>query len=213
MVCYQAASPVYDSFPGIGAELSVKVARGMDDILDAVAVRSAVFIGEQSCPVREELDWNDVSSTHLIAYAGDEPVGATRTRFFANFAQWGRLAVLQNWRGKGVSSLLAKAAIEVIRDKGYRTVYGQAEGHLLEFYEKLGFRRRKRDVELIFSGYDFIEIELDLNLTEFSISMESDPYTIIRPEGRWHLPGVLEKSAERGVDPQRSQSVPPLKAS
>ncbi|MEO1338751.1 MAG: GNAT family N-acetyltransferase [Myxococcota bacterium] len=184
----------------------------MDDILDAIAVRSAVFIGEQNCPVREELDGNDVSSTHLVAYSGVEPVGSTRTRFFADFAQWGRLAVLPSWRGKGVSGVLARAAIELIRAKGYRRIYGQAESHLLPFYEKLGFRTNDRTAGIVFSGYDFIEIVMDINPTSTSLSLEADPYTIIRPEGKWHEPGVLEKSAVRGVDPDRSKSSAATKA-
>jgi hypothetical protein len=37
-----------------------------------------------------------------------------------------------------------------------------------------------------------------------AITMGSDPYHIIRPEGRWHKPGILETSTSR---PATSPSV------
>lgn len=201
--------PSYDTFGDDGRSVTVKVADGFDDVLDAVAVRSAVFVGEQNCPVREELDGNDFSSTHLIAYVGGAPVGATRVRCFADFAQWGRLAVLPSWRGFKVSTVLAKAAIELIRDKGYRLIYGQAETSLLAFYRKLGFRPLNRGTDIIFSDYHFTEIVMDLNPSGAAVTMESDPYVIIRTEGRWRQEGVLEQSASRGA----SQSDASIKTS
>jgi hypothetical protein len=32
-----------------------------------------------------------------------------------------------------------------------------------------------------------------------AIGIGTDPYVIIRPEGRWHVPGVLERSTARPV--------------
>ena len=32
-----------------------------------------------------------------------------------------------------------------------------------------------------------------------SITLNDDPYVLIRPEGRWDTPGILERSASRGV--------------
>jgi len=29
--------------------------------------------------------------------------------------------------------------------------------------------------------------------------MSADPYVIIRPEGRWHVPGILERSVTRAA--------------
>ena len=38
-----------------------------------------------------------------------------------------------------------------------------------------------------------VEIDKDPN----AITIGCDPYVIIRPEGRWHVPGILERSATR----------------
>ena len=32
-----------------------------------------------------------------------------------------------------------------------------------------------------------------------AIAIGQDPYVVIRPEGRWHVPGVLEASSKRPV--------------
>jgi hypothetical protein len=37
------------------------------------------------------------------------------------------------------------------------------------------------------------DVEKDPN----SIAIGADPYVLIRPEGRWHVPGILERSAGR----------------
>ena len=67
--------------------LSVKIARSFEDLARAVAIRGAVYIGEQECPYDEEFDGNDFSATHLIGYVGDEPAGCMRIRYFADFAK------------------------------------------------------------------------------------------------------------------------------
>jgi hypothetical protein len=38
-----------------------------------------------------------------------------------------------------------------------------------------------------------------------AVKLGTDPYVIIRPEGRWHVPGILEQSAVREVSTLSSQ--------
>ena len=38
-------------------------------------------------------------------------------------------------------------------------------------------------------------------------SMETDPYVVIRPEGNWQEPGILERSAARGVSRPSAEGV------
>jgi len=47
----------------------------------------------------------------------------------------------------------------------------------------------------VFSGYDYVEVVAEIERDAKAVSIGDDPYMIIRPEGRWHLPGVLELSA------------------
>jgi len=48
-----------------------------------------------------------------------------------------------------------------------------------------------------------LEFEPDQN----AITLDSDPYVIIRPEGEWDTPGILEASASRpSTSPLRAMS-------
>jgi len=69
----------------------------MEDALQAFAVRAVCFIGDLEVPFSEEFDDHDYGATHVIAYLGDEPVGAVRLRWFKSFAMTERLAVLQRF--------------------------------------------------------------------------------------------------------------------
>lgn len=193
--------PLYDSYvPAASPEcLSVTVARTMDDIARVIAVRSAVYIAEQKCPYEEELDGNDFSATHLLGYVGDEPAGCLRLRFFADFAKLERVAVRKEFRSTFLASKLARAAIEFCRAKGYRRIYGHARKDLTRFWSHFGFRPLDPARPVIFSDFDYTEMVLDLPPNPKAISLRSDPYVILRPEGRWYRPGILEHSAARPV--------------
>jgi len=193
--------PPYDSYvaPAGARALSVTIARSFEDIARVIAVRSAVYIAEQRCPYEEEFDGNDFSATHLLGYVGDEPAGCLRIRFFAGFAKFERMAVRNEFRGTHLAVRLARAGIELCRAKGYRCIYGHIQKHLLGFWSRFGFRRPKNGRDLIFSDYEYTEIILDLAPHPKPISLASDPYVILRPEGQWHTPGILERSADRPV--------------
>jgi predicted GNAT family N-acyltransferase len=89
-----------------GQPVTIKLAMKMEDSLQAFAVRAACFIGEQDIPYSEEFDGHDFGATHIIAYLGEEPVGAVRLRWFQSFAMPERLAVMQRFRGNNIGELL-----------------------------------------------------------------------------------------------------------
>lgn len=192
------AVPSYDSHNSSKhKDMSVTVARSPEDLMRVMSVRSAVYIGEQSCPYAEEFDGNDLSATHLIGYCGDEPAGCIRIRYFADFAKIERLAVRREHRNSRLAFKLVTAAIELCRVKGYRRLYGHAQKRLVDFWSRFGFRIFPGAREFVFSDFDYIEMALEAEPHPAAISLGSDPYIIIRPEGRWHLPGILEQSASR----------------
>ena len=90
-----------------GEPVTTKLAMKMEDSLQAFAVRAACFIGELDVPFSEEFDGHDFGATHIIAYVGDEPVGAVRVRWFQSFAMPERLAVIQRFRGSTLQSAWA----------------------------------------------------------------------------------------------------------
>lgn len=197
----ECEGPVYDSHHARrkGRDLSVSVARTLDDIMRVATIRSAVYMAEQECPYHEEFDGNDFSATHLIGYVGNEPAACLRIRYFADFAKVERLAVRREFRKTRLAFQMARAAIELCRAKGYRRIYAHAQKRLLNFFDRLGFRPLEGGREFAFSDFDYVEIVLDTTPHPKAITIGVDPYIMIRPEGRWHVPGILERSAIRPV--------------
>ncbi|HMK79902.1 MAG TPA: GNAT family N-acetyltransferase [Xanthobacteraceae bacterium] len=199
----RADGPLYDRYRGRTGPrdetVSVTVARSLEDLMRATSIRSAVYVAEQRCPYEEEFDGNDFSASHLLGYVGDEPAGCLRIRYFADFAKVERLAVRREFRGRGVASEMVRAAIELGQAKGYRRIYAHSQKRYLTFWERFSFRTLEGGREFAFSDFDYVEIILDTTRHPQAIAIGVDPYIMIRPEGRWHVPGILERSAIRPV--------------
>jgi len=194
-------TPIYDSYsPDAGPkELGVTVARTFEDLMRVVSIRGAVYIGQQECPYGEEFDGNDLSATHLLGYVGREPVGCVRLRFFADFAKMERVAVRNEFRHSHIVMHLARAAFRLCQKKGYTRMYAHSQKRLLKFWSRFGFRILEGGKNFVFSDFDYVEIAADIPRDPDRIAIGADPYILIRPEGRWHVPGILEDSASRPV--------------
>ena len=199
--------PIYDSYPqsiapqgrSSRSSFGLKVVRSIEEMMHVVAVRSAVFISEQSCPYDEEFDGNDFCAMHIVGYRGREPAACIRVRFFADFAKIERLAVRHEYRNTRLSFQIVWAAIEIARKKGYRKIYGHAQERLVNFWSHFGAKPMGNRPRLVFSDFSYTEMLLNAEPDPDPIDLESDPYVIIRPEGAWHKPGLLEESSTRPI--------------
>jgi predicted GNAT family N-acyltransferase len=192
-------APLYDSYVAGAAAgtVGITVARTFDDLMRVAAVRNAVYVGEQECPYDEEYDGNDLSATHLLAYIGAEPAGCLRLRFFADFAKFERVAIRKEFRKSRAAIKLVQAGLKLCQKKGYRRVIGHAQTRLTTFWTRFGFQPMRDRKHFFFSDYDYIEMVAELEPDPEAITITADPYVAIRPEGRWHVPGILEQSAAR----------------
>jgi predicted GNAT family N-acyltransferase len=193
--------PLYDTYvPNAGKkDIGITVARSLDDMMKVNAIRNAVYIGEQECPYDEEYDGNDFAATHLLAYIGDEPVGCLRVRFFADFLKFERMAIRKEFRKSRAAIQLAHAGLKLGQKKGYRHAYAHSQARLVSFWSRFGFRPLEGSKPFVFSDYDYVEIVADIERDPDAVTLGADPYMIIRPEGRWHVPGILEQSASRAA--------------
>jgi predicted GNAT family N-acyltransferase len=192
-------APLYDSYiPNSGKRnIGITIARTLDDLMRVTAIRNAVYVGEQECPYDEEYDGNDLSATHLLAYMGDEPIGCLRVRFFADFVKFERMAIRKEYRKSRAAILLAQAGLRFARKKGYRRAYAHSQLRLVDFWSRFGFRPLEGAKTFVFSDFDYVEIVADLEPDPDAVVIGTSPYVLIRPEGRWHVRGVLETSAAR----------------
>jgi predicted GNAT family N-acyltransferase len=107
---------------------------GRDDLH---AIRRKVFIEEQQVP--EELEWDgeDEVSSHVLAVAeGGMPIGTAR---LLRDGHIGRMAVLKEWRSRGVGSALMRHLLGLARASGHEVVRLHAQIHAAGFYAKHGF--------------------------------------------------------------------------
>ena len=101
------------------------------------AVRIAVFIVEQNIP--EELEWDelDATSMHVIAEDGaGSPVGCGR---LLPDGYIGRMAVISDWRGRGVGAAMLERLIALARTRGNGRALLNAQSHAIPFYARFGF--------------------------------------------------------------------------
>lgn len=185
------------ALPPAQPALQVIVASQAEHLQMAAFLRGATFGAEQHCPYSEEFDGNDFCAMHLIGFVDGEPSATMRVRFFASFAKLERLAVLVRHRKTAIKNTIMEKALEICERKGYSTIYGQSQERLVGFYAKFGFRPLQKNRALVFSDHRYVEIIREQQPGADVISIDSDPYLIIRPEGSWHLPGILEASAAR----------------
>ena len=119
------------------ADFRVEPADYSVDFKDLRAVREPVFVVEQNVPL--ELEWDDLDPHchHVIARDNQhQPIGTGRLTPDHTI---GRMAVVREWRGKGVGDALLQALIEKARELGWTEVSLHSQVDAIGFYEKSGF--------------------------------------------------------------------------
>ena len=103
----------------------------------AAPLRFAIFVGEQNVPPGIELDALDETSLHAVAYdAEGKPIGTGR---LLPEGKIGRMAVVKEWRRRGVGADLLEALIGEARRRGFSEVRLSAQLQAAEFYRAHGF--------------------------------------------------------------------------
>jgi predicted GNAT family N-acyltransferase len=117
-------------------EIVVREARWPDEEAALAALRTTVFVQEQQVPREIEWDGRDSEAWHVLAVAGDDPVGCGR---LLPDGRIGRLAVLPTLRGSGIGARMLEALIAIARRQGFASLYLHAQIGALAFYERQGF--------------------------------------------------------------------------
>ena len=100
------------------------------------AIRKSVFIEEQQVPGELEWDGLDADCIQLLAALDSIPVATAR---LAPQGQIGRMAVLKDFRGRGIGARLLDTVIEQARREGHEQVFLHAQLNVIGFYERRGF--------------------------------------------------------------------------
>lgn len=110
-----------------------------EDIALVQSIRRVVFIEGQNVPEADEVDGRDGEALHLLLHLDGAPVGTARILIDGDSGKIGRVAVLEEHRGKGLGVALIEASLNVLRERGLSRARLGAQTHAIAFYEKLGF--------------------------------------------------------------------------
>jgi len=138
-------------------EYTLKLTRWDKDQKNLSEVRRIVFIEEQQVP--EELEWDDddKSSVHILVTDNDAPIATGRIKMDGHI---GRMAVLKDYRDKGVGSAVLKALIDFSKTLKMKSVYLHAQTSAILFYEKHGFKTSSE--EFMDAGIPHKTMKMDL---------------------------------------------------
>ncbi len=113
---------------------AIDYADGIDDLR---AVREPVFVQEQQVPIELEWDELDPLCVHVIARdAAGTPIGTGR---LTPEHKIGRMAVLPEWRGRGVGDALLLALIDEAAQRRWPELHLHSQASAVGFYVKHGF--------------------------------------------------------------------------
>ncbi|HTQ76434.1 MAG TPA: GNAT family N-acetyltransferase [Burkholderiales bacterium] len=104
---------------------------------EAGPIRFSIFVGEQDVSPGIELDDKDAECMHAIAY--DDDGKAVGTGRLLPDGHIGRLAVVKEWRRRGIGAQLMEALLAEARRRGHKEVVISAQLQAAEFYRGLGF--------------------------------------------------------------------------
>jgi predicted GNAT family N-acyltransferase len=131
--------------------LVLKIAESKEDLNKVFQIRDIVFCDEQKVPKDLEKDSCDAIAEHFLMLLKNKPIGCARIRFNGNEAKLERIAILKEYRGKGLGRPLMKCLIDYCKMKNAKQIYMHAQYHAKGFYEKTGF---------IAKGKPFIEADI-----------------------------------------------------
>lgn len=102
------------------------------------AVREPVFVREQQVPIELEWDELDPLSRHVLALDVDgRPIATGR---LTPEHKIGRMAVVADWRGRGVGAAVLQRLLAIAREQRLVAVELHAQESAIDFYARCGFQ-------------------------------------------------------------------------
>jgi len=125
---------------GNQSPLDIKRVSSQAELVQVFKIRIKVFVREQRVPADIELDHDDQRAIHFLAIKAGKAVGTARVVINRGGAKIGRMAVLKNYRLRGVGAELLKRAIATAKRRRAQRIYLHAQVAVIRFYARLGFR-------------------------------------------------------------------------
>jgi len=130
----------YKSFSKISAE----------HLYALLKLRQDVFIIEQDC-IYNDLDGLDQDSSHLLGFVDEELAMYARivpAGIKFDEVSIGRIVVNPKHRNLGLGKALVKKSLHLLKKSGERNVRIEAQAHLENFYQSMGFTKTSSEYEV-----------------------------------------------------------------
>ena len=113
------------------------------NLYDILKLRQDIFIIEQNC-IYDDMDGLDGESRHILLLdAGNILAGYLRIvppQIKFDEYSLGRIAIKSDNRGIGLGKMIVEKGIDTVQASGARDIRIEAQAHLVNFYENIGFR-------------------------------------------------------------------------
>lgn len=137
--------------------MKVLIGKSPEFAKKAQAIRYQVFTVEQNIPKELDLDGLDAVSVHALVLEAEQPIATARLLKNADGSSvMARVAVLKEFRGGGVASILVNALIDHAKQQGLNSIEIHAHNYLQNYYEKFDFEFIQ-EVEVV-GGHQLIEM-------------------------------------------------------
>jgi hypothetical protein len=188
----------HDTAPPLGNNMiRAEIVKTEEQLRHAYAIRAICFMEENGVLATQAFDGNDLQATHIIVYAGDEPIGSQRIRWFKDFAKIERSAFRKAWRHPRNLKMVADFVFAHIARKGYNHVITHAQPVYARLWRSvLGFKIVEGRAPTYFAGHDepYIELIKVLDVPENAITPDTDPTVMFRVEGEWDTVSRFESN-------------------
>jgi hypothetical protein len=169
-----------------------EVVTTQEQLLHAFLIRSICFMEGEGLKTKQAIDGNDFQATHFVFYDLEEPIGATRIRWFQDFAKIERTAFRPAYRSPKVLKRLSVDVFAHVARKGYDKLITHAGPNFVPVWRRfLGFEVVDKPALVSPEYEDCIEMIKRLDVPANAITMESDISTLYRVEGAWDQPTWL----------------------
>lgn len=172
--------------------LRIEIVTRLDQFMHVMGIRAICYMEDTIFPVDQAFDGNDFQCTHIVAYSGDEPVGALRIRWFKDFAKLERTAFRPRFRDINQIKALIQFAFAHCARKGYTRAITHASPKFARLWRiTLGMKSVDKAAAVYF-GEEYVELEKTLEVPDNVITSDSDVEVLFRTEGAWDITGRYE---------------------
>jgi len=192
MFTHDNASPLGDN------NIRTEIVKNEAQLRHAYAIRAICFMEENGVLADQAVDGNDLQATHIVVYAGDEPIGSQRIRWFKDFAKIERTAFRKAWRHPRILKQCSTFVFSHIARKGYTQVITHAQPVYARLWRSvLGFKIVEGKAPVYFHGHDepYVELVKTLSPPSNAITTDTDPTVMFRVEGEWDRASAFESKA------------------